>query len=286
MSARRKRNATLIRAVTRTASRAARGKKKKRTRTLIAAAGALATAGAIAYSSGGGAALDAALPGVHIPTPREQPVDNSITTQAGSQGDSAYFANALATLDTLAIKGRAPKTGYSRDEFGPAWSDDVTVEGGHSGCDTRNDQLSRELSDKTFKPGTRDCVVLSGQLYDPYSGNVLQFQRGRDTSSLIQVDHVVPLMDSWQKGSQTWDADKRRNFANDPINLQLTTGSLNASKGSSDAATWLPPNKSYRCTYVSRIVDVKSKYGLWVTQAEHDAIANILTKCVAGNTGN
>ena len=90
---------------------------------------------------------------------------------------------------------------------------------------------------------------------------------------------MVALSDAWQKGAQQWNAATLRNFANDPINLQATTGSMNQQKGDGDAATWLPPNKSYRCTYISRIVDVKSAYGLWVTQAEHDAIARILSDC-------
>ena len=52
------------------------------------------------------------------------------------------------------MKGRAPKTGYSRDQFGAAWAD---VD--HNGCDTRNDILARDLTGETFKPGTHDCVV-------------------------------------------------------------------------------------------------------------------------------
>src|SRR5699024_917334 len=79
-----------------------------------------------------------------------------------------------------------------------------------------------------------------------------------------------------------WDETTRRNFANDPLNLQATDGPINEQKEDGDAATWLPPNKSYRCTYVSRIVDVKSVYGLWVTQAERDAIARILSSGCAG----
>ena len=200
---------------------------------------------------------------------------------AAESGDQ--YAEALATLATLPIKGRAPKTGYSRDQFGPAWSDNVTVEGGHDGCPTREDQMRQHLTDVVIKPGTNGCVVLSGTLYDPYSGTTVPFQRGRETSSLIQLDHLVPLLESWQKGSQGWDSDKRRNFANDPANLQLTIGSLNMQKKAGDIATWLPPNKSYRCTYVARIVGVKATYGLWVTQAEHDAMSDILTKCPSAN---
>jgi hypothetical protein len=185
------------------------------------------------------------------------------------------------TRRALPIKGRAPKTGYDRSLFGPAWTDDVTVADGHNGCDTRNDILRRDLVDVDveIKPGSNGCTVLAGVLHDPYSGTTVEFHRGWDTSSLVQIDHVVALSDAWQKGTQQWDAAKRRNFANDPINLQATTLSMNEQKRDGDAATWLPPNKSYRCTYVSRIVDVKATYGLWVTQAERDAIAGILTNC-------
>jgi hypothetical protein len=188
----------------------------------------------------------------------------------------------LAKLDTLPIKGRAPKTGYQRKAFGSAWSDDVTVPDGHNGCDTRNDILRRDLADVAIKPGTNGCVVLSGVLNDPYTGSTIAFQRGRETSRAVQIDHVVALSDAWQKGAQQWDETTRRNFANDPLNLQATEGAINEQKGDGDAATWLPPNKSYRCAYVGRIVDVKAAYGLWVTQAEHDAIARILTAdCVS-----
>ncbi len=187
----------------------------------------------------------------------------------------------LAKLATLPIKGRAPKTGYARSLFGHAWTDDVTVADGHNGCDTRNDILRRDLVNVETKPGSNGCTVLSGVLHDPYSGTTVEFHRGRRTSSLVQIDHVVALSDAWQKGAQQWDAAKRRNFANDPINLQATTRSMNEQKKDGDAATWLPPNKSYRCTYVSRIVDVKTAYGLWVTQTEHGAIARILTNCGA-----
>jgi len=208
--------------------------------------------------------------------------------QSGPLPDPAakgHYVDALAALATLPIKGKAPKTGYDRAKFGPAWSDDVTVPGGHNGCDTRSDNLRANMTDVIIKPGTNGCTPLSGILYDPYSNTTLHFQRGRETSSLVQLDHLVPLAESWQKGSQQWDADKRRNFANDPANLQLTIGSLNTQKAASDVASWLPPYKAYRCTYVSPIIGVKATYGLWVTQPEHDVMAAILTKCAAGAPG-
>lgn len=183
-------------------------------------------------------------------------------------------ARALLQLETIQVKGRAPQTGYTRDEFGPAWAD---VD--HNGCDTRNDVLARDLIDKTFKAGTNNCVVGSGTLADKYTATTINFVRGQDTSSKVQIDHVVPLSDAWQKGAQQLSADQREELANDPLNLIAVDGPINAAKGDGDAATWLPPNKAFRCEYVTRQTSVKAKYSLWVTQPEHDAIASILKAC-------
>ncbi|WP_430336143.1 GmrSD restriction endonuclease domain-containing protein [Rhodococcus sp. ACT016] len=186
---------------------------------------------------------------------------------------------ALAALETLPVKGRAPKTGYDRTLFGQAWTDDVTVEGGHNGCDTRNDILKRDLTDITIKPGSNNCTVLTGTLADAYTGRMIAFTRGEGTSNAVQIDHVVALSDAWQKGAQQLDEATRRNLANDPRNLQAVDGPTNGQKSDGDAATWLPPNKAYRCTYVSRQVEVKAAYQLWVTEAEKDAIARVLADC-------
>ncbi|QNG20278.1 DUF1524 domain-containing protein [Rhodococcus triatomae] len=188
-------------------------------------------------------------------------------------------AAALDGLATLEIKGRAPKTGYDRALFGQRWSDDVNVDGGRNGCDTRNDILQRDLDDITFRPGTRDCVVATGTLHDPYTGSRIDFVRGERTSEAVQIDHVVALSDAWQKGAQQLDAQTRADFANDPLNLRAVDGPTNQRKGDGDAATWLPPNRAFRCTYVADQVAVKARYRLWVTQAEHDAIAGILSGC-------
>ncbi len=184
--------------------------------------------------------------------------------------------SALAALDELPVKGRAPKTGYDRDQFGPAWTD---VD--RNGCDTRNDVLARDLSATTLKAGTRGCVVLSGTLADPYSGLDLSFVRGVETSSQVQIDHVVALGDAWQKGAQGLDAGTRTAIANDPLNLLAVDGPLNGAKGAGDAATWLPPSRGYRCAYVARQVAVKVRYRLWVTAAERDASARVLGSCPA-----
>jgi hypothetical protein len=112
-----------------------------------------------------------------------------------------------------------------------------------------------------------------------YSGEQIPFLRGETTSALIQIDHVVALSNAWQTGAFSLSVKVRTALANDPLNLLAVKGVLNSQKSDGDAATWLPPNKSYRCDYVARQIAVKKKYGLWVTAPERDAMVRILAKC-------
>lgn len=186
----------------------------------------------------------------------------------------AATSAAETLLDSLAVKGRAPKTGYTRAQFGHTWADV-----NRNGCDTRNDILKRDLANVLFRTGTRDCVVESGTLIDPYSGMTINFLKGNKTSMEVQIDHVVSLSNAWQTGAFKLTLAKRTEFANDPDNLLAVQGRLNSQKGDGDAATWLPPLKSYRCAYVSKQISVKAKYGLWVTAPEKAAMKTILGKC-------
>lgn len=194
------------------------------------------------------------------------------TLPAGAATQSGGVKLATVVLKTLIVKGRAPKTGYSRAQFGAAWAD---VD--HNGCDTRNDILRRDLTSIVFRRGT--CVVLTGKLRDPYGGALINFRRGVRTSSVVQIDHVVALSDAWQKGAFAWTIAKRTAFANDGLELLAVDGPLNGRKSDSDAASWLPPNKAFRCFFVARQIAVKAKYGVWVTSAERAAFGRVLTKC-------
>ncbi|MHA7297653.1 GmrSD restriction endonuclease domain-containing protein [Pseudarthrobacter sp. MDT3-1] len=185
----------------------------------------------------------------------------------------AFATKAIDLLAALPVKGRAPKTGYDRALFGQAWMD---VD--RNGCDTRNDMLKRDLTGIAYTNSV-PCKVQSGTLADPYTGSTIRFLRGSATSSAVQIDHVVALSDAWQKGAQQLTTEQRTAFANDSLNLQSTDGPTNMKKGDGDAATWLPPNKGFRCEYVARQISVKATYSLWVTQAEHDAMARILADC-------
>lgn len=208
------------------------------------------------------------------PQSSASPSDDASAQSDGNAGSSNASGAAVDMLATLPVKGRAPKTGYARTQFGAAWSD---VD--HNGCDTRNDILKRDMTNVTFKPGTHDCVVKTGTLNDPYTGKTINFVRGQHTSTAVQIDHVVALSDAWQKGAQQLSADQRLQLANDPYNLLAVDGPANQQKSDSDAASWLPSNKSFRCQYVARQIGVKHKYALWVTQAEKDAMTSVLSGC-------
>ena len=191
-----------------------------------------------------------------------------------ASGVEQELGMATAVLETLAVKGRAPKTGYTRAQFGPAWAD---VD--RNGCDTRNDILKRDLTSITNRAKTRNCVIESGTLVDRYSGETINFVKGNISSMEVQIDHVVALSNAWQTGAFKLTADQRKVLSNDPLNLFAVKGRLNSQKGDGDAATWLPPLKSFRCSYVAQQIAVKAKYSLWVTAPEKAAMVSILAKC-------
>ena len=178
--------------------------------------------------------------------------------------------DALTALNQLEVKGRATKTGYTRAQF-PHWSDPD-----RNGCDARNDTLKRDLTNITYKVGTRDCKVVGGQLLDPFSGKSLTFS---STKSNIDIDHLVALSNAWQTGAAYFDKAKRTQIANDPLNLLAVDAKLNRQKGDGDAATWLPPAKSFRCEYVAAQIAVKVKYSLWLTAPEKSEMSKVLESC-------
>jgi hypothetical protein len=183
--------------------------------------------------------------------------------------DAATPMTALAALEKIAVKGKAPKTGYERKLFSDGWGD-------IGSCDVRNFILKRDMKSFTLRDS---CKVDTGILLDPYTGKTIRFKYGVGTSSAVQIDHVVSLSDAWQKGAQQLSPALRYAIYNDPLNLLAVDGPTNSSKGDSDAASWLPPNKAYRCAFVARQVAVKLKYKIWVVEAEKSAIKRVLSTC-------
>lgn len=184
-----------------------------------------------------------------------------------ASGSGEIARDALAALPT---KGRAPKTGYKRSQFGDGWAKS-------GGCDTRNVILRRDLTNAVL--GDDNCKVQAGALSDPYTGQRIAFKRGANSSGAVQIDHVVALSNAWQTGAQQLSSEQRISLANDPLELLAVDGPANQQKGDGDAATWLPSNKPFRCQYIARQIAVKKKYSLWVTPPERTAMERILASC-------
>ncbi|WP_346779948.1 HNH endonuclease family protein [Streptomyces sp. S3(2020)] len=199
------------------------------------------------------------------------PLDNPDGTKAGLAAitTDADRTKARALIEKVETKGRGPKTGYDRDEFGYAWKDSAPggIPFSRNGCDTRNDLLQRDGEDVRFRSGS-DCVVVSMTLADPYTGKEIDWVKSRATA--VQIDHVMPLSYDWQMGASRWDKGKREDIANDPLNLIPVDGPTNGSKSDSGPASWLPPNKQIRCSYVVRFAQVSLKYELPVTKADKE----------------
>ena len=174
-------------------------------------------------------------------------------------------------LESLAVKDKYTETKYYRKAFYDNWGPTA------SGCNTREAILVRDLKNVVYKPNS--CKVQTGTLEDPYTGKTIQFVRGQETSSVVQIDHVVALSNAWASGAALLDKDTRYEISQDPLNLLAVDGPANQEKSDQAADTWLPSNDSFKCQYVARQISVKYKYKLWVTPAEKLAMQKVLADC-------
>lgn len=201
-----------------------------------------------------------------------RPVPTETTTAPPGLAEEG---SARELLGTLAVSDHADVPGYDADAFG--WRRDTD----RNGCDTRNDVLRRDLSDVSIKPGTRGCVVASGTLQSPYSGDRVAFVAGSGGGG-VDIDHVIARENAWQSGASAWSAEELERFGNDPLNLLAVESSLNRSHGSRAADEWLPGAPEGACDYAARQVAVKAAYALTVTTSERNALAGVLAGCPNG----
>ena len=176
---------------------------------------------------------------------------------------------AVDVLNNLAVKEKDKSQKYYRKLFYDTWG--VTS----SGCNTREAILVRDLTDAVVN----NCKVMSGILADPYTGKRIEFKRGQETSSAVQIDHVVALSNAWATGAFAFDEVRRYEISQDPLNLLAVDGPANQEKSDQDAADWLPSNQAFQCQYVARQISVKYKYELWVTPAEKAKMLEVLSRC-------
>jgi hypothetical protein len=227
--------------------------------------------------------------GTQVPA-GEPPTAAPRETQAATSGQlnpSAKYSGATikGLLGLVRIVPRRPQhPGYDRDcsagngcVFGTPWTDNTGAPDGHNGCDTRNDVLREQLSAVAFKPLSNDCDVVAGHFTDPYTGVEMYYQT---QGAQIHIDHLIPLAAAWDLGAANWTQALRERFANDTaVELLAVSGGANMSKGDSTPASWLPPNKSYRCEYVVRYLQASIAYELPITQADAGVIEFVARKC-------
>ena len=155
---------------------------------------------------------------------------------------------------------------YRRPAFGHGWDD------ANGDCrDSRAEALVASSTTQVRFAADRGCRVISGRWVSSFTGNVIQ------NASDIDIDHVVPLAWSWDRGAREWPGETRLRFANDPVNLLPVEASLNRSKGAKGPDEWLPP--AGQCGYVARFVRVVKRYDLKPSTAESAWFQEFLEKC-------
>ncbi|MFI6019097.1 DUF1524 domain-containing protein [Streptomyces sp. NPDC051287] len=171
-------------------------------------------------------------------------------------------------LDELTVAAPHSMTGYSRSKF-PHW---VTQYGN---CDTREVVLARDGQDVVQDD---QCRAAAGVWVSAYDGKV-----STRPSSEVDIDHVVPLANAWRSGADRWDTAIRRMFANDLDSPQViaVSASSNRQKGDQSPDQWVPPLRSFWCTYGRAWTHVKYVYGLNITEAEKNMLAEMVDTCSA-----
>ena len=184
------------------------------------------------------------------------------------QQPSSVVAEVLALLDALMVAAEHTD-GYDRDLF-RHW-----IDADRDGCDTRREVL---LDEAVVEPTVgQSCALANGQWVSRYDG-----QTAEGNGRSFDVDHLVPLAESWESGAHGWSSQRREDYANDlgyeNSLIAVSTGS-NRSKGAKDPATWLPPEAGQHCWYAASWVHVKTRWTLTIDQAEASTLHGILNDC-------
>jgi hypothetical protein len=186
----------------------------------------------------------------------------SLPAKAGGDGAAPLPSDSSQQLASLKIGPAGPMSGYSRDRFGGDWIKQP------DGCDTRVDVLKAQGRDVKSK----GCTVNSGNWTSLYDGVAVTSPHDLD------IDHLVPEAESWRTGAAKWTQDQRVAFANDLDELVAVTAHSNRSKGDQPPPGYMPVQSEW-CDYATHWIKVKAKYQLTISQAEHDALAQMIGTC-------
>ena len=156
---------------------------------------------------------------------------------------------------------------YRRDEYISFWVDE------DGDCQNlRHEMLIRHsLLEVTFI-NSNQCLVNTGQWFDPYSGKLIT------RASDIDVDHVIPLAYAHANGGASWSSTKKQNFAIDEANLLLVDDGENQSKGAKGPSEYLPRHE-FQCDYVQIWQLVATKYNLDLPIRDRRVLSRISIGC-------
>lgn len=201
----------------------------------------------------------------------------------GVTGPPAVRPGADVLVGVTTVDHRVRAGDYRRSAFGDAWDDETAAPGGRNGCDTRNDILDRDLTDKAFVV-TKRCpqAVANGSLRDPYTNATIAFTRGNQVGAAVQIDHIVPLAYAWDMGAKDWTDAMRKRFANDPANLLAVAGQANQDKGDLPPGEWMPPNVAFHCQYAMAFIAVIRGYHLAVEELSAQRLRAAAGSCPVG----
>ena len=202
------------------------------------------------------------------PEPEADPEPESTPEPEDDQQPSSVVAEVLALLDALTVAAEHTD-GYDRDLF-RHW-----IDADRDGCDTRREVL---LDEAVVEPTVgQSCALANGQWVSRYDG-----QTAEGNGRSFDVDHLVPLAESWESGAHGWSSQRREDYANDlgyENSLIAVSAGSNRSKGAKDPATWLPPEAGQHCWYAASWVHVKTRWTLTIDQTEASTLRGILNDC-------
>ena len=161
-------------------------------------------------------------------------------------------------------------SGYKRSAF-KHW-----IDADRNGCNTRAEVLIEEAIVKP-KIGPK-CKLTGGKWLSAYDGKTVT------NSSLLDIDHVVPLAEAWRSGAWNWTSTQRQDFANELESSRVliaVTLSTNRSKGDRDPSLWMPAKD--RCKYTQDWLAIKYKFSLTVDVVETIKLRELVTECRISN---
>ncbi|MEU2899617.1 HNH endonuclease family protein [Streptomyces sp. NPDC006967] len=142
------------------------------------------------------------------------------------------------------------------------------------GCNTRSEVLLDEAVEQpAVGPG---CRLAGGRWWSYYD------QVWVTSASGLDLDHLVPLAESWDSGASAWTAQRREAYANDQgveASLVAVTARSNRSKADQDPSQWLPPAGEVHCRYVAEWVAIKLRWSLTADEAEVAALDEVAAEC-------